>query len=817
MKRIQSVGIMMVVGLSVLSTQAQTNWTASMVSTTNRNTVAGSGTFTWSTAGVWDANGVANGAGLGVSLEPRVDTTDTYITVDASYTLGTLTARQISALHLYFLGTGKLIFDNGSSDSFWNIHRRGTRFNTLRADINIDVQLNSNLDIRMGSDRQDEAGDGRIGKAISGVGGLTLTLGQASVTNGAIPRFFKLGYAGANTYQGGTIIRHISQLSYGLPVLGAIPNVVQLNAVSTGAFGTGDVTINGTGCTGDSGLRITGRGMWVRFSTNNVISNGRTLNLQTASRIALELVGGTTNTVGVLTTNGVSIANGTYTGGQFDWLYGTGTLIVGTGGTPEPEMVVLGNNATEIVNNSTTVSQSLGTDFGQLLWNGAFSATNTFVITNTGLATLTLSGAPVSVLGDHSADFTVIQPASTSIPAGQSVAFKIACDPSALGVRTGLVSIANNDSNENPYTFKIQGTGTEPRPVMSILSSNGTLVVTNGTTVLSEALGTDFGEILWIGAVSVERTFVITNRGTASLTLTLPVTITGVDSANFTVTQPATSTIDVGQSVTFKIACDPSAVGVKTGLVSIVNNDTSPYRFNISAAGIPEQISFQQGDGGAYSGTAFTYLQERYGATNNFGNDAVIKLEEEYGATTHFLFQGLLGFTNIIGKANGQIPPNATVSSATLTLTVNDEGNPLVPITLHRMLKPWVENEVTWTQLSAGVPFGNAATNPLDNVAALAANPADPIDNGGGMPGVDYVEASTASHVAAPVGQIKIDVTTVVQEWVNGTPNYGLYIQYLDVNGVQMHSDDAATLGNRPRLVVSFTPPLPKGTLISFQ
>jgi hypothetical protein len=491
---------------------------------------------------------------------------------------------------------------------------------------------------------------------------------------------------------------------------------------------------------------------------------------------------------------------------------------VGTGGTPEPEMAVLGNNASmEIASGSSTVSQPLGTDFGPILWSGTFSATNTFVITNTGLAALTLSGAPVTVLGDHSADFTVTHPLSSSIPAGQSVSFKITCDPSALGVRTGLVSIANNDSNENPYTFNIQGTGTDPLPVMSILSSNGTLVVTNGASVISEALGNDFGEILWIGAVSAERTFVITNKGTANLTLTLPITVSGVDSADFTITQPASSTLGIGQSVTFTITCDPSAIGVKTGLVSIVNNDTSPYRFPIRATGIPEQLSFQQGDGGAFSDTAFTYIQERYGATNNFGNDVIVKLEEEYGATTHFLFQGLIAFSNIIGKAKGQIYPESTVSSATLTLTVSDEGNASVPVTLHRMLKPWVESEATWTLLSAGVPFGNAANNPLDNAAALAANPADPIDNGGGMPGVDYVEASAASHVAYPLGKVTFDVTAVVQAWANGTPNYGLFLQYLDVNGIQIHSDDASTPGNRPKLVVVSTPPPPKGTMISFK
>jgi uncharacterized repeat protein (TIGR01451 family) len=44
-------------------------------------------------------------------------------------------------------------------------------------------------------------------------------------------------------------------------------------------------------------------------------------------------------------------------------------------------------------------------------------------------------------------------------PMGDSTAFLIRFDPSAVGVRTASVSIANSDSDENPYTFSIQGTG----------------------------------------------------------------------------------------------------------------------------------------------------------------------------------------------------------------------------------------------------------------------------------------------------------------------------------------------------------------------
>lgn len=820
MKRMWNMAMVMFTGLWVFSAQAQTNWNAAFpVNTAARNTT-GTGGFEWSTVSAWDSNGVADGAGLSVSLEPRL-TVNSTVTNNATVTVGTLTARN-GNFTVKFTGSGKFIFDNGTSNSFFNLNRKDTRFANLRGDITVDMQLNSTLDLRMGDDRQDESEDGRIGKTISGTGGLILTLGQNSTANGSVPRLFKLGYNGANTYQGGTTIRHISQITYGQPVLGGLLSLVQLNAVSTGAFGTSNVTINGTGCSYTCGLTGVGagRGMWVRLSATDAIANGATLSLIATNRIALELVAGTTQTLASVTMDGVPVANGTYTGGSFEWLYGTGTLIVGSGGTPEPEIVVLGSNGTsEITSGSTTLSSALGTDFGDVLAEGGAPVSHTFTITNTGLATLTLPSTPVTVLGDHSADFTVTQPSSLSIAQNASTTFSISFDPSVVGVRTGLVSIANNDSNENPYTFKIQGTGTEPLPVMCVLSSNQTMVVTNGTTVISEALGTDLGEILWIGTVSAARTFVITNKGTATLTLTLPVTVSGVDSADFTVTQPGSSSLAPGETASFTIACDPSALGVRTGLVSIVNNDAlrTPYTFKIQAKGIPVQLSFQQGDGGAYSETAFTWIEERSPNTN-FGSNTTVQLEEEYRASpNHLLFQALIGFTNIIGKAVGQITPESTVASATLTFTVSNASSPIIPVTFHQMLKPWSESEATWTHLTSTSLFGNSATNPLHNAAALLANPSDPIDNGGGEPGVDYIATNVVSKTLYPAGKVDVDVTAIVQAWVNGTPNYGLYMQYLSDDGVVLSSDDAATLSDRPRLVVVFTPPPPKGTVISYR
>ena len=42
---------------------------------------------------------------------------------------------------------------------------------------------------------------------------------------------------------------------------------------------------------------------------------------------------------------------------------------------------------------------------------------------------------------------------------GGTTPFTITFDPTTTGLRSATVSIANDDSDENPYTFDIQGTG----------------------------------------------------------------------------------------------------------------------------------------------------------------------------------------------------------------------------------------------------------------------------------------------------------------------------------------------------------------------
>ncbi len=126
-----------------------------------------------------------------------------------------------------------------------------------------------------------------------------------------------------------------------------------------------------------------------------------------------------------------------------------------SGGGSAPEINVTGNGVT-IVDGDTTPSSADRTDFGnQSVASGA--KTRTYTVQNTGTAALTVGSVTLS--GTHAADFSVTLQPATSVAAGGSTTFKVKFNPSATGLRSASVSFTNNDADENPYNFSIQGTG----------------------------------------------------------------------------------------------------------------------------------------------------------------------------------------------------------------------------------------------------------------------------------------------------------------------------------------------------------------------
>jgi len=276
--------------------------------------------------------------------------------------------------------------------------------------------------------------------------------------------------------------------------------------------------------------------------------------------------------------------------------------IQGTGASAPPfaEIAVTGNGSA-IACGDLTPSAGDYTDFGTVGSNATYS----YLVRNSGTGTLTLSGAvgsEVVISGTNAADFTVVQQPAHTIAAGAQSTFSIRFAPSAPGLRTATVSILNDDADggdgvESPYVFAIQGTGAAA-PVAEIAVSGGSGAIVSGSMTTAVSNHTDFGTV----GSSATLDYVIRNTGTGTLTLTgaagSEVVISGANAADFTVVQQPARTIAVGAQSTFNIRFAPSAPGLRTATVTILNNDAdggdgveSPYTFKIQGTGQSAPLS----------------------------------------------------------------------------------------------------------------------------------------------------------------------------------------------------------------------------------
>ncbi len=136
-----------------------------------------------------------------------------------------------------------------------------------------------------------------------------------------------------------------------------------------------------------------------------------------------------------------------------------------------PEINIKGNG-NSIADGDSSPQVNKNTDFGS-----AHIVTGTvekvFVIENSGLALLGLSGTSpfVTISGDTS-DFTVTQIPSQTISSGDSTTFRITFNPTETGTKNAVISIANDDSDENPYTFAVKGEGYKTIPQLSNIESS---------------------------------------------------------------------------------------------------------------------------------------------------------------------------------------------------------------------------------------------------------------------------------------------------------------------------------------------------------
>ncbi|MEA3348992.1 MAG: sortase [Chloroflexota bacterium] len=139
--------------------------------------------------------------------------------------------------------------------------------------------------------------------------------------------------------------------------------------------------------------------------------------------------------------------------------------------TPLPSEMDVQGNGNSINDGDDEPSTTDDTDFG-VAGLDSVTVEHTFTIENTGEGDLSLTGSPrVEISGAHAGDFTVTVQPSSPLVSGGTTTFTVQFDPSDTGLREATLSIANSDSDENPYNFAIQGKGEIPQIEKEVLEA----------------------------------------------------------------------------------------------------------------------------------------------------------------------------------------------------------------------------------------------------------------------------------------------------------------------------------------------------------
>jgi len=254
------------------------------------------------------------------------------------------------------------------------------------------------------------------------------------------------------------------------------------------------------------------------------------------------------------------------------------TFAIGGTGTAAPEIEIRGNGNI-IHDGSTSTATYDDTDFGTVATLDT-NLSHTFTINNSGSADLVLGNGSINGSGD----FDITSSPTTPVPPGGLTSFVITFDPSSSGVKVAEVEISNNDSDENPFTFYVEGQGEDQAEI--VVLGKGTEISDNDF-LPSLVDDTDFGSAVVTGH-QVTHTFTIENQGNGDLVIDLPVYVDWADKDDFNVTSQPAGTVSPGRSTSFEVSFDPSTMGNKYTYVYIDNNDTDEgtYEFKIQGTGV---------------------------------------------------------------------------------------------------------------------------------------------------------------------------------------------------------------------------------------
>lgn len=185
---------------------------------------------------------------------------------------------------------------------------------------------------------------------------------------------------------------------------------------------------------------------------------------------------------------------------------------------------------------------------------GSSSTAQTVTVTNTGAATLSVTG--VAITGAQAASFTTNAAQAYSIQPAAKATFTVTFAPKAAGAASATLEVSSN-ALTGKVSVPLTGEGT---------------TATTGPVLQLDKTSINFGTII-SGATSPATIVNITNSGGSELSIS-SISISGAQAAHFAYTAPpAPIKLAAGGKTAIQVVYKPTAAGASTASLAIASND----------------------------------------------------------------------------------------------------------------------------------------------------------------------------------------------------------------------------------------------------
>jgi len=315
-------------------------------------------------------------------------------------------------------------------------------------------------------------------------------------------------------------------------------------------------------------------------------------------------------------------------------------VLSGTGIAPAPSL-----SATSLSYASTIVGESSGSQ----------------VVTMTNNTSAAVPIGSIAVTGTNASSFVFANSCGTSLAVGANCTVHGHFAPVSTGALKAAVTITYTGTG-SPLSIALSGTGLTPPVTLSAASLS-------------------FGSVDE-GATSASQTVVVTNSGTAAVTIT-SIALTGTNASSFVFANSCGTSLAVGATCTIHGHFAPTVTGALTAAIKITDSAiTSPQSIALSGTGLTLLVSLSA-KSLAYPATAVGSSSGSQSVTmTNTGTAAVSIASIALTGTdaSSFVFANNCGTSLAVGASciiHGHFAPVATGAlTASVTITDSATGSP---------------------------------------------------------------------------------------------------------------------------------------------